>query len=240
MINIKRVEKCLKLLLPDGSLWWDKLNGGDLETTVDGYAGEFKRILDNAITVSTFWLPYVTSYLGELEFLLGLPNEDLTEEERQDRAEGRMQLLFTEKGRLYVYENIMRTAGFDDTVVRTLGYYGTVESPYDYFAGTGFAYYGNLGTEYGNEESIYNNTGVGGDSYLITNGGSINYFENPDNALIELEQNPEYWPFYLVVEGPDKATLDVPRRRLDTFFDLVYSWKPADMHVILNVNFFDE
>lgn len=238
-IALERVERCLKLLLPEGYLWWDKANGGDMESTVDGFAGEYKRIIDNAKRLAYFYMPYITDWLSELEYVLGLPAEDLTETERRERADSRMQLLFTDKGRLQLYETIMQTAGFGDVVVRTLGAYGVAESPYDFFTNIGSAFFGQEGTEFGNLDSIYNNTEVGGGAYLVTNGGSINYFEDPDNALVRLEQNPEYWPYYLVVEGPEGAQLQVPRRRFETFFDLIYIWKPADMHVILNVEFTD-
>jgi hypothetical protein len=241
MITLAKVKRCMQLLLPDGHLWDEKIEGSDsdLLDTSNGASHEYYRILDSAEKLTQFFLPYVTGFLAELEKLLGLPNEQLSTTERQGRVNGRMALLFAKKGRLQLYEYIMRTAAFGDVVVRTLGSNGTAESPFDFFESGGLAFYGNDEMLYGKDEAIYNNANLAGDAYLVTNGGSVNYFEDPETAIIKLENLPGYWPFYLVVEGPNGTKLQVPRRRLETFFDLVYLWKPGDMHVILNVEFTD-
>lgn len=238
-MSVERVKKCFKLLIPDGWLWWDKLNGGDLESTANGFAIEYSRVLDAAKRLEAFFLPYLTAWIPELEKLLDLPNENLTDEERQGRVDSRMQLLFAEKGRFALYESIMATAGFGDVVVRNLGAYGVAESPYDFFKGVGLAFYDGASAVYNGEGIEYNNTGVEGSAYLVTNGGSVNLFDDPDTAVVNLEQNPLYWVDYIVVEGPTaaEATLQVPRSKIESFFDLVYLWKPGDAHVILNVEF---
>lgn len=237
-MNIERVQKCLKLLFPNGYIWADKANGGDLETTLNGYAWEFKRVLDTAESISKFFLPYATAFFQELEFMFALPPENISTVDRQGRIDGRFRMLFAPKGRLALYETVLHSAGFSGAVVRTLGSYGTAESPFDFFTGTGFAFYGNEEAIFGDEESIFNNTGTPvGDAYLLTNGRSAHYFEDPENAFVSLEQNSNYWPSYLVVEGPSNTKLSVPMSNRETFFDSVYGWKPADMHVILNIEF---
>lgn len=231
-MRVEIVQRALKLMLPEGFLWFMKTGDSDTEKTINGFSHEFNRLFSNIETVSKFFLPYITLFLAELETILGLPNENLTTEQRQGRVDGRMKLLFTEKGRLNVYEEVLRTAAFDGAVVRVLGF---GESPFDFFDDVKKAFYNQI--DYNDDDAIYNDANVSGGAFLLTNGGSLNNFEPPDSAFVTLEENPAYWVSYLVIEGQNGEKLEVPLNRRETFFDSVYNWKPADMHVILNVSF---
>ncbi len=98
-------------------------------------------------------------------------------------------------------------------------------------------YYGADEAIYNDDEMIYNNTQVVGNALLLTNGGSINYYSDGNEAVVKLEQNPDYWGSYFVIESEDQAILEVPESLKETFFDLLYTLKPGDMHGILRVEF---
>lgn len=233
----KNMQKALKLLFPGASLWDDKFSGSDLADTLDGYAVQFARAVESSLTVQNMYIPQKTTFLDELDFIFFQSNDGLTEDERRGRFDARMRMLIQSKNRRQLMELVLHASGFSGAVVRTLGWYGTNESPYDFFPDTGFAFYGAEDAIYNDDNAIFGNTEVFGNAFLITNGGTIEWAVPPEEAPIQLEQNPDFWGNYLVVEAAANQKLEVAERLQKTLFDLLYILKPGDFHIILNAEF---
>lgn len=120
----KNMQKALKLLFPGASLWEDKFTGGDLATTLDGYAVQFARAVESSLNVQNLYVPQKTEFLDELDFIFFQSNDGLTEDERRGRFDARMRMLIQSKNRRQLMELVLHASGFDGAVVRNLGWYG--------------------------------------------------------------------------------------------------------------------
>lgn len=235
---VARVKRCFKLLFPDGrNLWDDKTNGSDMEKTIDGFALQFAREYQKCYDLQHALIPSKTKFLDELDFEFFSVDGGLTEDERRTRLDMRWRMMFQSKNRLALMNEVLQKSGYPDVVVRTLGSNGTNESPYDFFNAAGFAYWGNEDLNWGQEEFIYNNTEVIGGALLVTNGGSIDWWYDGHEAIVQLEQDSDYWGAYFIVEGAGGAVLSIPEDKKNNFFDLLYLVKPADMHGIVRAEF---
>jgi hypothetical protein len=238
-VNLSRslIQRAFKLVFPKGWIWKDKTNGGDLEKKIDGFSGQFARDGDQLSSLAEAMSPDYTDFLPEWDEEFFQAPGDLTEEERRSRFSSRINLFFNTESRLETMEDIFHNSGFPGLVIRTLGWYGVNESPYDFFPDTGFGFYGADEAIYGATDMIYNNTQVVGNAILVTNGGSIEYALSGPNAIVQLQQDSDFWGAYFVIEGAAGATYEIDERLKETFFDILYILKPVRLHGILNVKF---
>lgn len=234
---IERVKRSLKLFFPNGDIWKDKENGGELEKTLDGFAKEFGRIFYKIYNLQYALLPQHTEYLDELDDEFFSANSSLTEQQRRDRLDMRWKLFFESKNRIALMEEVFHVSGYPTVKIRTLGSNGINESPFDFFDTSGLAYWGNEELIWGRDDFIYGQTETGGGALLITNGGSINYYEDGIEALVQLEQDSDYWLMYLIVEDESGDELEIAETLKENFFDLLYLMKPAEMHLIVRASF---
>jgi hypothetical protein len=237
-LSLAKIKCVFKMMFPDGgNIWEEKNNGGDLEKKIDGFSGQFKRDADQITNFYNMMDPSKTVFLDEWDQEFDNAIGALTDPERRGRFDARMRMLFFTKSRLADMEETLRLSGFDDVSIRTLGWFGLNESPYDFYPDSGFAFWGADEAIYGADDFIYNNSEVTGNAFLITNGGSTEYVAGGPDAIIQLEQNPDYWGAYFVIEEDGQGVLSIPERLRETFFDLLYLLKPAQMHGILRAEF---
>jgi len=234
---LKKIQRAFKLIFPSGWIWADKNNGSFFEKEINGMSKQFNRDFEKVENLSESLSPHNTKFLNEWDREFFNIKGDLTESEQRGRLDGRWDMMFFNKSRTVNIESTLRLAGIDSAIVRTLGSGGSNESPYDFFPASGFSFFGASSANFGATDMKFGNTGVVGNALLLTNGGSIEYTVDDMDALVELQQNPHFWGAYFVVEGESNTVLEIPERLRETFFDILFLLKPAQMHGILNVKF---
>lgn len=229
------VTATLKALYPDGgNIWRGKLSG-DLSDTIEGMSVSFFRDAQNIEKIRDALRPDKTVFVDELDDEFVNMAGDLTEAERRGRIRQRFEMMFSSESRIALIQDTLAASGFPDVVVRTLGWYGAPESPYKFFPNSGSARWGAI--RWGQNIFRWGATEIVGNAYLMINGGSIEYVEDPAVAPLQIEPEYEYWTEYLVVEGEAESILNIPIGRKEVFFELLYMLKPGHNHIILNAQF---
>lgn len=225
----------MKLVYPDGGDMWIQKFTGDLSDTIDGYSVNFHRDYEQIKKLQYALSPDRTEFLDENDAEFSNATGDLTDEQRRGRLKARWKLMFTGKSRIYSMEEILHVSGFSDAKIRTLGWHGEPETPYTFFPGSLTARWGR--PRWGETGFRWGRIAIGENDFLLTNGGSVEYV-NPDaEAIARLQDDPNYWADYIVVESDDRTRLEIDSELRETFFDLLYMIKPTDSHIILRAEF---
>lgn len=227
------VSSTLKRLLPNGFAWEGKKDGtlGDLLT---GISKEFERQKLLAEDLGNSIFPSKTKFIDEWEHEFSLPESTaLTEADRRARLEGRWALITLGSMQAENMEFIFALS-LIDIVARPLA---PGENPISYFVLDGQAYYGNLLAMYGRPRYGDGFPIATPDNYLIINGGSFDFAEDPVDSAGLIPSDPDFWGMFYVIEGEAGAPLEIDNKYREVLFDLIYATKPAHMWCILRANF---
>jgi len=228
------VSKTLKRLLPEGSAWEGK-QVGTLGNLLDGISREFERQKLLAEDLGNAIFPSKTKFIEEWESEFVLPDSPaLTEDDQRARLEGRWALITLGSMQAENMEFIFALSKID-IVARPLA---PGENPVSYFLFDGQAYYGNLLAMYGRPRYGDGFPISTPDSYLIINGGSFDYAEDPIDSAGQIPSDQDFWGMFYVIEGEAGAVLQIDNKYREVVFDLIYATKPTHMWCILRANFF--
>jgi len=225
-----------KLVYPDGGNIWIEKFKGDLSETLDGYSVQFFRDYEQIKKLQYSLSPDRTELLDENDAEFQNPTGVLTDEQRRGRLKARWRLLFAGENRIATMEDVLHVSGFPDAKVRTLGWYSSAESPFDFFPNAATSMWGS-GTQWGAPPFIWGKIAIAENDFLLTNGGSVQYVDPAFEALAKLEEDPDFWADYIIVEKDDRTRLQIDNELRETFFDLLYLLKPVDSHIILRAEF---